>query len=115
MSTISRPRNRIGQISWRIMPAKAMYVPTEMAPRMACRAPKANPPSIWAPQRMSVAGQNTAFIISRRRPRRNFSRFTRSKRSISNAWRANAFTTRTPVRFSCSVVERIASCSWYFS
>ena len=31
------------------------------------------------------------------------------------SWRAKALTTRTPLRFSCRVVESTASCSWYFS
>ena len=49
------------------------------------------------------------------RPRRYFAQFSRSNLSRSYAWRANALTTRTPLRFSCSTVERVASCSWYFS
>ena len=49
------------------------------------------------------------------RPRRYFAQFSRSNLSRSYAWRANALTTRTPLRFSWSTVERVASCSWYFS
>ena len=82
------------------------------ARKVVISAPAVYPPSIWIPHRMSDIGQKRACIVSRRLPRRNFSQLSPSNFFFSYSCLANALTTRTPVRFSCSVVDSTASCSW---
>ena len=65
---------------------------------------------------MSEAGQKSECMIIKLPAAPELLPSSRvSNLSRSYAWRANALTTRTPLRFSCSTVERVASCSWYFS
>jgi hypothetical protein len=63
------------------------------------------------PDMKSVRGQKAAFLNTSFLPFPNLPEFSTSNFARSSFCRANALTTRTPVRFSCRVVVSLASCS----
>src|SRR3990170_1541663 len=63
---------------------------------MVIKAPIKKPAMICILQTVSEIGQKIECMLSRLRPRINFSQLSRSNLLISYSWRAKAFTTRTP-------------------